>query len=35
MLMNLRIVVGAVSVDPMADGVSTTFTQDFINKLPL
>jgi hypothetical protein len=31
------ITVGAMTVDPLStnDGISTTFTQDFINKLPL
>jgi hypothetical protein len=31
------ITVGAISVDPlmMNDGISTTFTQDFVNKLPI
>ncbi len=30
-----EIIVGAIAVDPMHDGISTTFTQDFINKLPM
>ena len=29
------VVMGAIAVEPMTDGVSTTFSQDLINKLPL
>jgi carboxypeptidase family protein len=30
-----EIVVGAIAVDPLANGISTTFSQDLINKLPI
>jgi carboxypeptidase family protein len=29
------VVVGAIAVDPLANGISTTFSQDLINKLPI